>query len=222
MYSAILFDFDGTLTPSLDLWMQAYRYALAGCKVELADELIFERCFYRNYADVAADLGIPVEMQFGRKMEEGLALAFATPKLYPMVGELLESCKQAGLATAIVTTSSRKQVTGALDRLGIAAYFDTVVSANDVKNFKPHPEPVELALARLDKTPEETLFVGDYLVDIQAGRAAGTYTGLFMPEQHAGFYDFEELRATEPDFIFSHHAELIEHLQQASASPVRR
>ncbi len=213
MYTTILFDFDGTLTPSLELWLQAYHYALTECKMELTEEGILEKCYFRDFDEVATDLGILPEAEFGRHVETGLAQAFAEAQLFPMVLELLQGCKQAGLATAIVTTSSGKQISTALKHLGITEYFDTVVSASDVTKFKPDPEPVQLALSRLEKSPDETLFVGDFTADILAGRAAGTRTALFMPEQHARFYNFETLRATQPDFVFTHHQELIEHLQ---------
>jgi pyrophosphatase PpaX len=215
MYNTILFDFDGTLAPSLQLWVEAYQYAaMATGGLELTEETVLEKCFFRSFLDVAVSLGLPPEAGFAKQMEVGLELGFASDRLalFPKVGEMLESCKQAGFTLGIVTTCNRKLVTMALARLGIAEYFDTVVSFNDVKNYKPHPEPVELALTRLQKSPSETLFVGDYITDVLAGRAAGTRTALFLPEEHTKFYSFETLRATEPDFIFSHHSELIEHL----------
>jgi phosphoglycolate phosphatase-like HAD superfamily hydrolase len=58
-YRAVLFDFDGTLTPSLPLWVRGYRIALhSAFGLELSDDEIIERCFFRDWSDVAADLGI--------------------------------------------------------------------------------------------------------------------------------------------------------------------
>ncbi|MEI6045060.1 MAG: HAD family hydrolase [Chloroflexota bacterium] len=217
MYNTLLFDFDGTLAPSLQLWVEAYQYAaLTMGGLELTEETVLEKCFFRSFLDVAADLGLSPGSDFAQQMDVGLERGFTSERLllFPKVLELLESCKEAGLALGIVTTCSRLRVTAALARLGIADYFDTVVSHNDVENYKPHPEPVELALTRLQKLPGKTLFVGDYITDVQAGRAAGTYTALFLPEEHTRFYSFGTLRAAAPDFIFSHYSELIEHLQQ--------
>lgn len=214
MYSAILFDFDGTLTPSLELWVRAFEYALAIYDIELDEADIVRRCFNQDYPIVAEELGIASWQEFAGHIETGLAQAFAeSARLFPMVEELLASCKQAGLATALVTSASRNQVETSLARFGIADYFDTVVTADDVERYKPHPEPVELALSRLNKTPAETLFVGDNKVDILAGKAAGVHTALFFPELHSRFYSLEAFRASQPDFVFTSHAEVLEHLQ---------
>ncbi len=220
MYDTILFDFDGTLTPSLDLWLEAYQYALTYYNINMTDEAIIEKCFFLSYEKVVLNLGLPPTLesaqQFEQLIEKGLAQAFTAAKLFPMVAEILESCKEASFTLGVVTSSSRSQVTAALHRLGITDYFNTVVSADDVTKHKPHPEPVQLALSRLERRAEKTLFVGDSFVDVLAGHASGTHTALFMPDQHARFYDFDYLRATKPDFIFTHHEELLAHLKAHS------
>lgn len=211
-YNTILFDFDGTLTPSLELWLEAYQYALAACNIHLTPQDIIRRCFYRANIDIAADLGIAPERDFTQIVEAGLAQAFGKAQLYPMARELLEGCKQAGYTIGLVTSSGAPLIARTLPNLGLTDFFDTVVCGSDVTNYKPHPEPVQLALARLGKSPEDTLFVGDTWMDMHAGRAAGTRTALYMPEDAAQFNDIDKLRASQPDFIFVDHAELIGYL----------
>jgi len=219
MYRVVLFDFDGTLTPSLDLWLKAYQYALGTYDRTMAEEIVLQRCFNRNYADVADDLGLPSGAELGVQVQRGIELAYAEAELFPSVADLLVRCKTAGMALGLVTSSFRCQVMTTLDRLGIADYFDTVVSGDDVTHHKPHPEPVEIALTRLGRQPEETLFVGDNAVDVIAGRAAGTATALFMPAAHLRFYDFDVLRATQPDFLFTDHGELVAYLVDRGCFP---
>lgn len=211
-YDTILFDFDGTLTPSLDLWVAAYQYALTTCDIHLTQQEIIQRCFYRSYQAIAADLGIAPERNFTRLVEAGLEQAFEQARLYPMARELLDGCKQAGYTVGLVTSSAASLMAHALPKLELVDYFDTVVCGSDVTNYKPHPEPVQLALARLGKSAEDTLFVGDTWMDIHAGRAAGTRTALYMPEDAAQFNDVDKLRASLPDFIFADHTELIRYL----------
>ncbi|MCC7448581.1 MAG: HAD-IA family hydrolase [Anaerolineae bacterium] len=211
-YNTILFDFDGTLTPSLDLWVEAYHFALTACDVHLTPQMIVQQCFYRPYAEVAADLGIPPERDFRQLMESGLEQAFANAKLYPMARELLDGCKQAGYTVGLVTSSAASLMAHALPKLGLVDCFDTVVCGSDVKNHKPHPEPVQLALARLGKSAANALFVGDTWMDMHAGRAAGTRTALYMPEDAAAFNNVDKLHASQPDFIFADHRELIRYL----------
>jgi pyrophosphatase PpaX len=220
MYTTILFDFDGTLSPSLELWVEAFQYALSGCNVQLDEDTIIRRCFHRAFDDVAADFGIASGRELERLLQVGLRQVFVKVQLYPMVRELLESCRQAGFVVGLVTSSPREQVLTAFAQLNLASYFDTVVTGDDVTNFKPHPEPVQLALSRLGKLPHETLFVGDSTMDMLAGHAAGTHTALFLPSQHSRFYDLDALRATEPDFVFSDHGELIKHLARRTTNEV--
>jgi pyrophosphatase PpaX len=52
----------------------------------------------------------------------------------------------------------------------------TIVGADTCANAKPHPEPVLLALARLDRPPNEALMLGDSPHDLAAARAAGSLT----------------------------------------------
>ncbi len=215
MYQAVLFDFDGTLTPSLDYWLAAYRAALAEHGVVLPEEVLIEKCFYRSFDQVEAEFNLPVAdpaRRFGPLVEHHLAEAFLEAVLFPQAEEVLQVCKRAGLATGLVTSSFRRQVDVSLAQLKLADYFDVVVTGNDVTHYKPHPEPLQMALTALGQNPAETLMVGDTTVDILAGKAAGTRTALFLPPAHTRFYDFERLRATGPDFVFSHHSELLDYL----------
>jgi phosphoglycolate phosphatase-like HAD superfamily hydrolase len=54
--------------------------------------------------------------------------------------------------------------------------FDGIVGREDVEIRKPHPEPVLKCLGHLGLAPQETVYIGDSPIDIQAGKAAGSYT----------------------------------------------
>ncbi len=215
-YQTILFDFDGTLTPSLELWLQAFQHALAHYERELPEKTIIQRFFYREYEEVADEFDLPSGPEFGRHVHEGLTLAFAAPQLYPGVRDVLEWCRASDIPLGLVTSSPRPQVMRALEALDIGRCFQAIVTGDDITHYKPHPEPVQKALAHLDADPAGALFVGDYTADVLAGHAAGTQTALFLPERHGRFYDFAALRATQPAFIFTDYQELQAHLQQTA------
>ncbi len=82
IYSTILFDFDGTLTSSLELWLQAFHYAFAKFDIKLADQVIIERCFYREFAAVVEEFSLPSAIQFGQKVKEGLSIVHAENRLF--------------------------------------------------------------------------------------------------------------------------------------------
>jgi phosphoglycolate phosphatase len=98
-----------------------------------------------------------------------------TMTLIPGVEATLRQLK-ASYRLALVTTRDRETVTRFLHRHGWEGLFDAIVTREDGRRLKPHPEPVLLAAQRLGLAPQDCLMVGDTAVDIQAGGAAGART----------------------------------------------
>ena len=213
-YSTILFDFDGTLSPSLPHWLAAYKFALAQYGHNLSDQQIIEHCFYRSWGDVTKEYKIDSVEQFERYIETGLQDAFVHAHLFDGVVEVLQHCREQGIRLGIVTSAGRNIVIGVLERTDILKYFSTVVTADDITNFKPHPEPLLLALKQLGSTVEESLMVGDSSADMLAAKACGMDMALFFPEEHKVYYKFEELEAIGPTHIFSNHQEIAVSLKE--------
>ena len=91
------------------------------------------------------------------------------PNLKPVLKRLRPKYK-----TAIATnrTDSIGQV---LKEFGLGKYFDFVVSALDVDQPKPHPEPLLRILEHYQIEPDQAIYVGDSELDEIAARAAGLY-----------------------------------------------
>lgn len=66
-----------------------------------------------------------------------------------------------GYKIACCSNSIRKTVLTVLSKLGIIEYFDLIISNEDVKNSKPHPEIYWKAISIMGFLPEETLIVED-------------------------------------------------------------
>lgn len=66
-----------------------------------------------------------------------------------------------GYKIACCSNSIRKTVLTVLSKLGIIEYFDFIISNEDVKNSKPHPEMYWKAISNMGVLPEETLIVED-------------------------------------------------------------
>jgi len=66
-----------------------------------------------------------------------------------------------GYKIACCSNSIRKTVLTVLSKLGIIEYFDYILSNEDVKNSKPHPEIYWSAISKIGVLPEETLIVED-------------------------------------------------------------
>lgn len=95
---------------------------------------------------------------------------------YETVYETIETLHNKGYKIGIVTTKARNVVEMGLSFSRLKQFFDVVITIDDVQNAKPHPEPIQLALKKLDASPEETIMVGDNYHDIEGGKNAGTRT----------------------------------------------
>lgn len=207
-YRAALFDFDGTLTPSLPLWVKAYQGALLQYDIVADDDEVRRYCLFKDFGVVAAHYGAFSAKQLEGSLDISLKVAFAEAELFPLARSMVEHCRDHGVQTALVTSSPRNIVMGVVERLSLGDLFEFVICGDDVKNYKPHPEPLFITLTALGRLPTEALMIGDSWVDILAGKAAGTGTALYMPEGHDPFHDVERLRATGPDYIFNDHDEV--------------
>ncbi|QGN40068.1 phosphoglycolate phosphatase [Klebsiella oxytoca] len=135
---------------------------------------------------------------YGEVAEEGSFL-------FPAVADTLGALHAQGLPLALVTNKPTPFVAPILESLDIAKYFTVVIGGDDVKNKKPHPEPLLLVAEKLGLAPAELLFVGDSRNDIQAAKAAGCYSiGLTY-----GYNYGEPISLSEPDDIFDQFNELL-------------
>jgi HAD superfamily hydrolase (TIGR01509 family) len=73
----------------------------------------------------------------------------------------MKSLVDEGYKIACCSNSIRKTVLTVLSKLGIIEYFDLILSNEDVKNSKPHPEIYWKAISIMGYLPEETLIVED-------------------------------------------------------------
>jgi HAD superfamily hydrolase (TIGR01509 family) len=75
--------------------------------------------------------------------------------------DCMESLTKLGYKLAVCSNSIRRTVLTVLAKLGIIQYFDLILSNEDVKNSKPHPEIYWKAISQMECLPEETLIVED-------------------------------------------------------------
>jgi pyrophosphatase PpaX len=196
--AAVLFDLDGTLIDSIGLILGSMRHAFTKCgSAAPADEEwltgvgIPLRTMFQRYASSDEEL----DRLIAAYREDQLANHDSLVRCYDDVPETLAALKRAGHPLAVVTSKGDVLAKRGLELVGIAEYFDTIVSVDSCARHKPHPEPVLTALARLGYAPEEALFVGDSVHDIEAGNAAGVQTVAAL----WGPFSREQLAVAAPD-----------------------
>jgi len=87
----------------------------------------------------------------------------------------------------LVTTRDAHSTMRFLERYHLVEAFDVIITRDDVKRLKPHPEPIFKAAETLGLASEQCVMVGDTLADVRAARAAnaaavGVLTGFGQKE----------------------------------------
>jgi len=207
-FDTLLLDFDGTIADSIELILAAYRYAFTQVRGEAPPDALW-----------LAGVGTPLMSQL-----EGLARSsdevpllfepyrrFAIDehdrliRSFPSMRPCLDRLRAAGIPMGIVTSKNGVGLARGLRALDLEGYFSALLSIDDTELHKPHPAPVLLALERLGADPRRTLFVGDSLHDLEAGRSAGVSTGAAL----WGPFDRNKLEPGEPDYWFEDPLDLL-------------
>ena len=92
-------------------------------------------------------------------------------KIFPDTLPALRKLKSLGYRMGVVTNTSREAAARELSMHGIDAFFEVVITREDMKMLKPDPEGLLLALRKLNV--EDFVFVGDLAHDSRAARRAG-------------------------------------------------
>lgn len=196
-YAYWLFDWDGCLGRTLEVWLAAYREGLAEFGATPDDQEIAQ-----HFGDWqgATKLGVEPDrnddcmqriFQIGREH-------LGTVELYPGAQDLLQRLRAMKLPMALVTSSKREVIEKALAHNGIASYFEAVITAEDVTEHKPHPQSLELALEQIGGSADQAVLVGDSRKDLEAADNAGMDSILVYPPEHGLFYKLAELKKYRP------------------------
>ena len=97
--------------------------------------------------------------------------------MMPGAADMLNALKDMGLTTVLVTGSAQKSLLGNLQR-DYPGFFprERMVTALDVKNGKPHPEPYLKGLEKAGVDKHEAIIIENAPLGVRAGKAAGCFT----------------------------------------------
>lgn len=93
------------------------------------------------------------------QLHQRLMELYLTLDAYPEVRTTLETLKNAGLATAILSNGSPKMLDAAVQSAGLQPVLDLALSVEDVGIYKPDSRVYQLAVDRLDTPRERTCFL---------------------------------------------------------------
>lgn len=199
--SCVIFDVDGTLTSTNALIFATFNHVagkylgraftpteiigLFGPPEEGAVEKVFGAAMVPKIMDDMCD--------FYRTHHLSMA------HLHAGMAEALDVLKERGILMAVFTGKGRRTAEITLEVLGLASYFDMIVTGNDVTRYKPHGEGICRIIERLGVPPSETVMVGDSMADVHASREAGVVMAAVLWDA----YDRERVLAAGTDLVFA-------------------
>lgn len=162
---AVIWDFDGTLVDTEPVWASTEQEMVAEHGVIWSDEHMRAKVGQHariSAAQMAEAIGLPDEAdRLYDELHERVAQHLRNDDLpyLPGVRELIHEIGEAGIRAAIVTASNGVIIDAARDRL--PKLFEFIVTADDVTNNKPHPEPYLQAYERLGLAPTDCIILED-------------------------------------------------------------
>jgi pyrophosphatase PpaX len=204
---AVLFDLDGTLIDSIALILNSAKHAFQGRDGHVPSDAewltgvgIPLDTMFRRYARNTAE----VDALIAKYREYQLANHDRLVRCYESVVETVDALRAAAHPLGIVTSKTGWLAQRGLDNVGLGSHFDVIVGCDTCDLHKPDPGPVRFALSELDYSPDEAVFVGDSVYDIQAGNAAGVVTVAAL----WGPFTRENLMASNPDHFLERISDL--------------
>lgn len=92
---------------------------------------------------------------------------------FPEVKQSLQRLRDAGLRLAILTNSTEQATEAQLSYAGLRDHFEQVISADEIRCFKPAPEVYHLAARRLNVEPGQMQLVAAHDWDVTGALRAG-------------------------------------------------
>ena len=181
MIKNYIFDIDGTLINTIDMYMPAMIETLEkhGFHTDPADvEQKKHDLFGITGMDALKLAGVADEKLRHQMQQEWFKLAYQREervRVFEGIPEtLLKLSQRPDTQMAIATSKLRDEYDHHFANLfSFAKLFDVVITSNDTDRHKPDPEPVLVALSQMHATPETAVYVGDTVNDEKAAHAAG-------------------------------------------------
>lgn len=208
---AIIFDMDGTLIDSLDVWAESDRIFLEelGLPYNTSVSQAMKKMHYNSACDYIKEtysLEMPSE-EIGRRIMEIVKDSYMhTIPLKPNVYEYLTAQQKKGIKMCVATSNDKGLAVGALKNLGIYDMMEFVITSDEVGIGKETPAIFIKAAEMLGFEPSETLVLDDSVHAVESAKSGGFIVGGVYGGK---FTDEFELIKKKADFTITDFGELL-------------
>lgn len=212
-YKGIFFDLDGTLADTApDLVAAANQLLVARNLPPMQYEVLRPRASAGARGLIKGAFGIdtdhpdfiPLRDEFFSNYEKALIV---NSIIFDGIDHLLDQLDGAKLPWGIVTNKSERFTNPLTELMGLRQRAASTVSGDTTPHSKPHPEPILHAARLANIDPTKSVYVGDDIRDIMAGKAAGMKT-IAAAYGYCGCEEPPE--AWGADYLVYHPKELLE------------
>ena len=196
-FRAVIFDLDGVLADSEPWWNEIDKKLLGEYGVTYHGE------YHRNVLGVsyrvavefykeAFGLSAPTEELMRRRGEIAAEFFASRVGLFPSTKATLEKLRQMNLHLAVATSSVSASARPFLDQHELTAFFDVIVTGEEIERGKPQPDIYLRAAEKLGITADACLVIEDALSGIAAGKAAGMRVAAIPDTRFVDARDYEK------------------------------
>lgn len=174
----VIFDLDGTLVDAFDAVTRSLNHTFRQVGYPLMSRKVVQRkvgwgesALIRSFVD---EKDVPQALKIYRRhhrvaLEKGV-------RFLPGAKSLLVNLHRQGFQLAIASNRPSRFTRIILKRLKVSRLFSEIICADQVPRKKPAPDMLKEILRRLKLKPKNAIYVGDMMIDIQAGRRARMQT----------------------------------------------
>ncbi len=208
-FRAVIFDLDGVLADSEPWWNEIDAKLLAQYGVRYRGE------YHRNVLGVSYRLAVEFfKKAFGLSVSTDeliqrrgeIATEFFANRvgLFPSAKEVLQELRRMNLRLAVATSSISASARPFLDRHQLTAFFDVIVTGDEIEHGKPHPDIYLRAAAKLNVAADACLVIEDALAGIAAAKAAKMCVAAIPDRRFVDPHEYEK----EADYLLGSLSEI--------------
>lgn len=173
---AVIFDFDEVIADSLKVHHESERDVMREFGVDFT---------FDEYVNEYTGLGLPeiyrrklmgkeynLDELIKKKVDETIRRAKEV-KLVPGLKDLAKMLKKHGFKLIVASAGQRRFIEVVMNQFDLINYFEGLVTMNEVKRGKPHPDLFLLAAEKLNLKPSDCLVIEDGLHGMEAAKNAG-------------------------------------------------
>jgi HAD superfamily hydrolase (TIGR01509 family) len=209
---AVIFDMDGVLTDSMQYHIASWKYAFRKFHIFPTEEDIrlLEGMSYSETINFLSEK-YDVKLKKAQKEEiyrikkEKLSEIF-TYKVYPQIPKLLGILKNKHVRLALASGAHKELVENIVNKF-FKGFFEAVISGDDVKNGKPHPEPYLKAAKKLGCDFKSIRVIENAPLGIESAKKAHLTTFAIQTT-------LDKKYLQEADEIFRSHGELTTYMKK--------